>query len=170
MPTIVVETGSVVTGANSYVSVADARLYAADRGVTLPVDDDDLGVMLIKAADYLETFACEYQGSKVSGLAQPLEWPRTGVSIHGDELPSTVIPRSLINAQLQAMFAVNSGVDLQPVVNARDYVIREKVGDLEVAYANPLSVGIKSQISAVESLLAPLFGSCGASMFQTVRV
>ncbi|WBF76993.1 hypothetical protein PSV3_00292 [Septimatrevirus PSV34] len=49
--TIVVEDGSGVTNANSYVSVADARIYASNRGVELPLDDDELAAMLIRSTD-----------------------------------------------------------------------------------------------------------------------
>ncbi|WEM33665.1 head-tail adaptor [Pseudomonas phage PSA-KC1] len=52
--TIVVEDGSGVTNANSYVSVADARIYASNRGVELPLDDDELAAMLIRSTDYLK--------------------------------------------------------------------------------------------------------------------
>lgn len=64
--TIVVEDGSGVTNANSYVSVADARIYASNRGVELPLDDDELAAMLIRSTDYLEAQACRFQGKPTS--------------------------------------------------------------------------------------------------------
>lgn len=36
---IIVEDGTGVTGANSYISLADARTYATNRGFELSADD-----------------------------------------------------------------------------------------------------------------------------------
>jgi hypothetical protein len=168
--TIIIEDGSIVSGANSYASVAQARAFATNRGVELSSDNDVVASMLIQATDYLETFACQYQGEKVDGLEQSLEWPRSGVVIHGKELAETSIPELLVKAQLQAVLAVKAGIALLPNYSARDFVIKEKVGELETQYANPLSVGMQPKLSSVESLLAPLFGSCDFIGFRTERV
>ncbi|CDN96774.1 hypothetical protein PSV3_00118 [Septimatrevirus PSV32] len=168
---IVVEDGSGVPNANSYVSVADARIYASNRGVVLPADDDELAAMLIRSTDYLEAQACRYQGRRTSS-AQALEWPRTGVFLNCDEVPSNVIPKSLIGAQVQLAMAINAGFDLQPNVSPQDYVTREKVGPIETEYADPLSVGIMPTFTAANALLAPLFGECASNKFalRTIRV
>lgn len=169
--TIVVEDGSGVTNANSYVSVADARIYASNRGVELPLDDDELAAMLIRSTDYLEAQACRFQG-KPTSTTQALQWPRTGVFLNEDEVPSNVIPKSLIAAQVQLAMAINAGFDLQPNVSPQDYVTREKVGPIETEYADPLSVGIMPTFTAANALLAPLFGECASNKFalRTIRV
>jgi hypothetical protein len=169
--TIIVEDGTQVTNANSYVSVADARIYASNRGVTLPADNDVVASMLIRANDYLEAQECRYQGERTSAT-QALAWPRKCVVLHCEAVPTNVIPNSLIAAQIQLAMAINAGFDLQPNVSPQDYVIREKVGPIETQYANPLSVGITPTFTAANALLAPLFGECAASGFgiRTIRV
>lgn len=169
--TIVVEDGSGVAGANSYVSVADARTYAENRGITLPTDDDELAAMLIQASDYLEAQECRYQGDRTSST-QALAWPRTGVELNGDDFPPNAIPKSLIGAQVQLAIAINAGFDLQPNISPQDYVTREKVGPIETEYADPVAVGIMPTFTAVNALLAPLFGECAANKFalRTLRV
>ena len=169
--TITVEDGSGVAGANSYVSVADARTYAANRGIALPADDDELAAMLIQASDYLEAQECRYQGDRTSST-QALAWPRTGVVLNGDDFPTNVIPQSLIGAQVQLAIAINAGFDLQPNISPQDYVTREKVGPIETEYADPVAVGIMPTFTAVNALLAPLFGECAANKFalRTLRV
>ena len=52
MATIVVETGSGSTTANSYVSEQELTTYASDRGVTLT---GTASVLIIQAMDYLES-------------------------------------------------------------------------------------------------------------------
>ncbi len=49
---IVVEDGTQVAGANSYVSESDLTTYASDRGVALSETES---VLIIKAMDYLNT-------------------------------------------------------------------------------------------------------------------
>lgn len=161
---IIVEDGSGVTNANSFVNVEDARAYAEARGTELPADDDEVASMLIRASDYLEAQECRYQGKRTSS-SQALAWPRTGVLLNCDALPSNVIPKSLIAAQVQLAMAINAGFDLQPNVSPQDYVTREKVGPIETEYADPTKVGIMPTFSAANALLAPLFGECAAHKF-----
>lgn len=168
---IIVEDGSGVTNANSYSTVTNAREYAASRGVVLPSDNDEVAAMLIRSADYLEAQACRYQGRRATS-AQSLEWPRVGVILHCDEVPSFVIPKSLIAAQIQLAIAINDGFDLQPNVSPQDYVVREKVGPIDTEYADPTKVGIMPTFTGVNALLAPLFGECASNKFalRTIRV
>ncbi len=168
--TITVETGAQVVNANSYISVANVRIYAANRGIALPVINDEVAVMIIKANDYLEAQAERYQGEIVSS-DQALQWPRKCVYINGALVPSNVIPKSLISAQSQLVIAINAGFDLQPNVAPGDYVVKEKVGPIETEYANPLQVGIEPTFTAAEALLAPLFNSNSKGFsFKTIRV
>jgi len=75
MATIVVETGSGSSTANSYISEAELATYALDRGVTLTGTS---AVLIIQAMDYLESKM--FIGTK-STDPQNLQWPRTGVEV-----------------------------------------------------------------------------------------
>lgn len=156
--TIVVEDGTGVANANSYVTLAEARAYAEQRGIALSSDDDELGALLVKATDYLESRECDYQGKKTN-CAQPLAWPRDCVVLCCEDLADNVIPAQLKNAQIALVIAQHSGVVLLPNVAPTDYVIEEKVGPITTKYADPASVGIATQMPGVEALLQPLFGS-----------
>lgn len=169
--TIIVEDGSGVANANAYVSVADVRAYAEQRGITLPASDDEVGAMIIKATDYLESFACKYQGRKTD-CAQALQWPRTCVVICCQDFPDNEIPKALKSAQSSAVLIQNEGLVLQPNVTAQDYVIEETVGPITTKYANPVQAGISATFTGLESLLEPLFfASCGQVGFalRTIR-
>lgn len=167
---ITVEDGTGVADANSYVTVAEARQYAANRGVTLSAADNDVAAMLIKAVDYLEAQCCRYQGAKVD-QNQALCWPRTGVYLGSAEFPSDAIPNSLKAAQNALVMAVNQGIDLLPNTTAADYVTEETVGPITTKFANPVAVGLSPNLNAAEALLAPLFGECRSyGGFTTVRV
>lgn len=168
---IIIEDGSLVEGANSYESLENVRAYALNRGITLSAVDDELAAMVIKSTDYLEAQACRYQGSRVS-VDQSLQFPRAGVILNEDEVPYNVIPNCLKSAQSQLVMALHEGFDLLPTISPQDYVVREKVGPVDTQYADPLQVGMTPVFTAVDALLAPLFGVCASNKFilKTVRV
>ena len=170
--TITIEDGSNVANANSFVTVAEVRAYAEARGVTLPVADDSLAVMLIKACDYLEAQATRYQG-EIANESQALQWPRIDVYLYGSEVafPSNAIPKELKSAQCAAILAISEGVDIMPNYSAADFVTEETVGPITTKYADPTKVGIMPTLTAVDSLLAPLFGSTATGFaLRTMRV
>jgi hypothetical protein len=172
---IIVEDGSGVANANAYITVAEARLYATQRGITLPTEDDEVAAMIIQATDFLESKSCEYAGRKTSPV-QSLEWPRIDAYLDGDDypmFPSNSIPKSLKQAQMALVVAVSQGIVLLPNIGPQDYVIEETVGPITTKYANPIAAGIETTFTGVDFLLAPLFGKCGQCggfSLRTVRV
>ena len=157
---ITIEDGSNVANANSFVTLVEVRSYAEARGAALPVANDALAVMLIKACDYLEAQANRYQG-EIANEGQSLQWPRIGVYISGSEtaFPSNAIPKQLKSAQSSLVVAINEGVDIMPNYSASDFVTEEIVGPITTKYADPTKVGITPTLTNVEALLQPLFGS-----------
>jgi hypothetical protein len=169
---LIIEDGTVVSNANSYVTLAEARTYAAARGVNLPADDVALEALLIKAMDYLEAQRARYQGSKTEPGVQVLQWPRTGVVLDSSyELPENVIPRELKYAQSQMAMSLHAGFD--PLSDKDGSAVkRQKVDVLEVEYMTPDEKNGADGVSipAVDALLAPLFGAVGGFFLTTVRV
>lgn len=175
---IIVEDGSGVPNANSYGSVAEARAYAAERGIVLvgptgaTATDDEVAAMIIKGMDYIESKACEFQGSK-SDCSQALQWPRKGVVICCEDFPSDQIPKELKKSVFASVLVQNEGLVLQPNIQASDYVIEETVGPLTTKYSDPIKTGITPTFTALDSIMTPLFfASCGQAGFaiRTVRV
>jgi hypothetical protein len=167
---IIVETGAVVAGANSFASVATAREYALNRGVVLPVSDDEVAAMLIKACDYIQAQESKFSGQRTS-VDQELAFPRTGAYLLCVELPVNFIPKVLINAQCQLVIDLQNGIDLLPNLEKSSLVVREKIGPIETEYADPISVGTAPILTASSSLLEQLYrgGSKGFGLV-TVRV
>ena len=170
---IIVEDGSGVNNANSYVTSEYFTAFAAARGAALPSDSDALAVLLIRATDYLETFAYEYIGSRFS-TTQGLSWPRieaySGLTLVCGQ---NEIPNALKMAQCQCGIGIFNGFDPMANVSAEDYVIERTIGPITTKFANPVEVGISAKLSAVDSLLAPLlnsFSTAGKFSLKTVRV
>jgi hypothetical protein len=165
---LVIENGSLVQDANSYVSVADARLYAEARASTLPEDNAAVEAALFVAMDYLESLRAEYQGAKVSPGVQSLQWPRNGVVIDGWDVPNTFIPSELISAQIQLAIESASGTDLMPTGDGRE-VIREKVDVLETEWSPGAGGSPQPIFAKVRAFLAPLLQSGGLGRMKVTR-
>ena len=185
---LVVEDGTVVSGANSYIDLPFLIMFASDRGFELPVLDEDKEELAIVAIDYLEHYRSRYQGLKVDG-DQPLQWPRTPVTIDGFVFPSNEIPIELKNAQAQLVVEQHLGIPLYPLPSSYTStsssvagdIIQETVGPLTIKYSSggssstaassgTLSTTKPSIIASVESFLLPLFGGGGSSAPLTCRV
>ena len=150
----VVEDGSIVAGANSYISDADFATYASDRGVTVT------GVaaqLLLNAALYVESLS--FIGSKKT-QAQDMQWPRIDVYIDGYAELSTTIPKLLKDLQAEVALAIDAGNN--PLNTIERAIKSEKVDVIEVEYqdnAAPFIINLK--IKALERKLTDAIGGNG---------
>lgn len=126
---LILEDGSQVTGANSYVTDAEYTTYAALRGLTVGVDEPTREIELIKAMDFIESHRRTFKGIKVS-KDQPLQWPRAAVWVDSFPVNATEIPDELKSAQIEAGIAVSSSIDLLRNENNQN-LKREKVDVIE---------------------------------------
>lgn len=153
---IIIEDGSIVSGANSYVTRAELISYADERGTTVE-DTADTDVLLIKAADFMETYDGRFVGSRVSA-DQLLAWPRQGAFLRGFEVDEETVPKLVEQVQKEIALDLNAGVDLYNRSD-RQIVTRERVdGAVEVEYATPNVVGARLQESKAVHLLRQLTG------------
>lgn len=164
---LVIEDGSGVPNANSYVTVAEYRAYAVPRGVTLPVSDTEVETQLILAMDYLEI---QPWAGTPTYSDQSLAWPRDDLYIGGVLIADDVIPGKIKFAQMQLAIQVNAGVDLMPTVvgGASGAITREKVGPLETEYAT-YNVGTQPYFRSINALLAAYLTGLGFGQFRATR-
>ena len=113
---LIVETGLIITSADSYVTRADYITFAASRGVTV-ADTEATDVTLRKAAQFIDSHEANLKGIKVD-RDQPMAFPRAGVYIDGWFWNSEEIPRQVILAQLNIALDMEAGIDpYNPPVN-----------------------------------------------------
>ena len=162
---LVVEDGTGLANATSFVTRAEYIAFAAARGVVV-ADDDAADVQLIKAMDFLAT-RC-YRGDPVKG-DQGLFFPRRAENFDGSlAFPDTEVPAGLKRGQMFAALAVKEGVNLSPNFAGGAAIKREKVGPIETEYEAAMTYDAPS-LPAVDAAISAY--ECGqGGKFRTVRV
>jgi hypothetical protein len=127
---IIVEDGTGVDNANSYVSVADYKAYAAERGTVITVSDAVLEQYIVLSMDYLETF--DFIGLKLN-RDQALQWPRYNVIIDGYAIETNSIPKELKAGLNEIITSFNSNID--PQANVERLQEEVSVGPISVKYS-----------------------------------
>lgn len=162
---LIIEDGTIVANANSYVTLAEARAYALARGVTLSATDSVVEILAIKSMDYLESFDNQFKGIRKTET-QELSWPRDYVYRNDTGYEYPAIPKELKNAQCQLMIDANS-FDIEPnrLLTDKGQRIKEKIeGAIEVEYTQQDQL-TRPILRKFNSLIAPLLknGSLGIS-------
>lgn len=138
---LIVETGAVVAGAESYSSVVDATTYLNARGYGDAWDlVDDKEAALRKATDYMiQKYRGGWLGTLVS-VTQPLDWPRSYVPIvdapsgygrFSAYVRSDIVPVEVKGACALLALTSNSG-PLAPDLARPETSV--KVGEIAVTY------------------------------------
>ena len=153
---LVIEDGTGLANADSYIDVIFADAYFLKRGITQWAGLTNKESLIIRAMDYIEN-NYTYQGTKLVST-QSLQFPRL---ICGE----TVYPIALKNAVCELALKSNEE-DL--LADTDKTTIREKVGTLEVEY-DPNQDNIKSY-NYVNKLLAPYLVSTSSFSYSISRV
>lgn len=167
---LIIEDGSVVVGANSFVTVAEAIAYASERNEPFSTDEGEVEALLHHAMDYITTFRRSFAGQKVSS-SQSTQYPRLNATVDGEPFPSDAIPQELKQAQCQLAVDCYALGSLQPTTTG--YAIsREKVDVIEVEYAAGSTMAggstpIEPSFPKADALLECLFA--GSAWLKTVR-
>lgn len=128
--TIIVEDGTGLTTAETYVSVAVADDYHTAMGNTGWTGTDAAKeIALRRAAQYIDT-RYTYRGTRVN-LNQALEWPRSSYETDGraESWPVPNLKAACCEAALRALS------DTLTADVSTDQVIEETVGPITVRYA-----------------------------------
>ena len=148
---MVVEDGTGLSNADSFVSVAYADTYFSTRNVTTWASLTNKEALLIKATDYIEAVYSESWKGVTLNDTQSLSFPR----IIDD---ATVYPDRLLKAVCELALKANDG-DL--LVDVEQRTVEEKVDVITVKYAEYSDQ--KTQYSMVYGLISPYLLSTGAN-------
>lgn len=128
---LVIETGLIVPGAESFATAAELVTYAENFGRVIPADTPSQEALLRRAA--LEMNAKPWKGRTVSQL-QALAWPRYEVCLNKWLLPSDSIPAQIKAGQMALATEIHAD-DLSPPEQRLGSISREKVGPIDTEYS-----------------------------------
>ena len=131
-----------------YGTLADANAYHLARGnAGWTGADPAKEAALQRATDYIDgryrrltgggCWVSMFRGKRTAGRDQELEWPRTGATdSEGNEIPDDEVPDEVENATYEAaLLELTTPGSLSPVFVGSQQVTKEKVGPIEVQYA-----------------------------------
>ena len=137
---LIVEDGTGLATAESYISVADADIYiAAYKGANTTWDaatNGDKEIAARQATQYIDG-VYNWKG-EIYSSAQALDWPRNYV--YNDRgLMETGIPTKLEQATAEVMFLIVTGTTINVNVDRSKQTVKEKVDVIEVEYESGAS-------------------------------
>lgn len=165
---LTIETGQIVPGADSYVSLTDARALAAKYGLELPADNNLAEIALRNGANYIGLQEQQLCGYRVSPL-QSLSFPRNGLKAYNFPISNITIPPQVILAQVIAAAEYGKGTQVRGSSDGRAVAMERVEGAVTVQYFDTGNNGSSFIITAALDALSPfLCGSAGFS-FRVLR-
>lgn len=162
---LIVEDGTIVANANSYVTIDEADAYHEIIGN----DDwasyeavDKKKALLIAARSLDLMYSSKFMSIPQVGSTQVMRWPRlafwarhTNKLINGNQIPSEIK-----DAQSELALMQLNGLDLFPVVSRDEMVTQEstQIGDISISksYAAPVSQESFPEFRRVDLILQPV--------------
>lgn len=182
---LIVEDGTGLTNAESYITVEEFKAYAVAHGlVYTDKTDEQIESALRRGTAYIDgkymaqnscgRWESMFSGQKLRGRAQALQWPRSGaIDSDGQQIPSNEVPRELKSATAEGTLReLTTPGSLSPDYVAAEAIKRQKVDVLEIEYQATATadggVPTRPVLTVVDELVAPLLRSnrlCGVAVF-----
>lgn len=158
---MIVEDGSIVAGANSYISFTDATAYHTSYGNDWTSDTAVGELALIQATRALDLIYGSDYLSELRSDSQNLLFPRYAFYDNNRRrVESTEIPQRLKDAVCEMAAIIVSGGDVLPETNPDDFVVEEssQVDVIRVTkkYDRPV---VRSTTRKIDLIISPLVTS-----------
>ncbi len=165
-PLLVVEDGTIVPNANTFVTISDVSAYAGTH-----IDDGGADWLatpallqsrsIVIAGEYLRNESrYMYRGTRQDVVTQRLPWPRTNASEYrGPFYPNGVIPWRMKDAQCDlalrlVTLGLVSATALQPDLDRGGMTASERVGPIAAAYMK--NAPPETVLQTIHGILAPI--------------
>lgn len=157
-----------------YGTLAEADAYHLERGnAAWPVASaENREAALVRGSDYIDQryrwqltsgrWQTMFPGERTLGRDQAREWPRTGAADYsGNPIAADAIPIEVLHGTFEAALReLLSPGSLSPDFIPGGQVIREKVGPVEIGYAEPKlgpnMVPNRPIVPMIDEIMAPL--------------
>jgi hypothetical protein len=151
---LIIEDGSGVVDADSFLTLVDARTLALNYGLVIATDDTEAEVQLRKGYNGLLVSESSLQGSRTHTIQTGI-YPRINVVSNCVDVDSETIPLSVKLAQLNYSDAINSGYGTNTVDNGLDLSGFNVDGVYSETYQDG-NTKTNSTIQGVDNALYPL--------------
>jgi hypothetical protein len=174
---LIVEDGTGLPDADSYVSLVDFKAYADAYGLDYSSNSDgEVEQAIRRGTAFIDgTYGSRWPGDAVNGREQTLDWPRVKAEdVAGNDVPSDAVPKEVVTATSQASWReLVAPRSLQPDL-ARGGAIKRKRSraepvESETEYFPGAVAG--STYTEIDDTLAPLIGrqTQGQGTFATAE-
>lgn len=153
---LIVEDGTGLVDSDSYISLADARTFAANYGITLPADDTEAEIALRQGTQYVDLQEDCFAGDRLSDT-QALAYPRD------DE---GGMPKALGRATVYAAAEFALGTDVRATDDGKSIASEEVTGAVAVSYFNNGKTGGTVTITRSMDALKSLLVACKNNGFE----
>ncbi len=155
---LIVEDGTGLANAESYIAVADADARHAALGNSGWTGSDTVKeAALRRATQFMEqAYRSIWKGTRLTRV-QALSWPRYGATVDGYDLASNVVPTEIANACADLALR---GLTADLNADQTRGIVREKVGPLETEYDRNSPQGTRYR--SVDMILAPFLKGSSA--------
>ena len=162
---LIVEDGSIVADANSYVTYDYVISYHSLRGNSAWAagSDTDQQYAIIRATQAVDSiYKDKWKGTPTEYGTQELEWPRQDVEVNGTEIDDDLIPAALKKAVCEAALReLASANSMTPDLDRGGEIKRVKADTVEVEYMD--GANSTTTFTAIDGLLADLVTGTSAS-------
>lgn len=166
---LIVEDGTAVANANSYVSLDDAVTYATARGLTLTPSPSSLSEQaIIRATAALDAmYRMSFPGYKTNGRSQSLEWPRTDAyDYDGQAILANTVPIEVVNATCEiAVRELATPGSMMPDLDRGGNIRSLRAGSVAIEYGANASA--QTTYTIIDGILSAIIGSTQASFVGT---
>lgn len=152
---LVIEDGSGIADADSFLSLIDARSLAESYGLTLDADDITAEVQLRNGYRGLLTYEPSLQGTRTHTIQTGI-YPRIDVLSNCVDVDSESIPLDVKLAQLNYSSAINSGYETNSVNDGQDLKSFDVDGVYSETYQDSARIKTNATIQGVTNSLYPL--------------
>jgi hypothetical protein len=170
---LIVEDGTGLADAESYLSVADlgeyAELFGRSYTPSSPESEDEAA--LRRATQWLDgMFRSRFPGARLNGRDQVLEWPRSGAYDQSGELiASNAVPIEIKNATAEAALReIASPGSLNPDYTPSQRVKRQRdkvdVLETEVEYFDSAAGAVIPIVTVIDEILSGIIGARSNTM------
>lgn len=166
---MIVENGTGLVDANSYVDIAYSDNYFTSHGVFAWSDltEEQKEVLLIKATDYIDN-VYQWLGTKLN-KEQALRFPRENLYDY-EGIEVTDIPKALKDAVCESVNVLMKNTELFQSVNENGAVTSEHIGELSFTYDVTQKIKDSTLFESINSRLRGLYKDSSKSKIYSAKV